>query len=50
MIIGETYAGRLTSFDIDADKQLGNRKVWAKMMQLGTTLALDLHWRLYIEY
>ena len=32
MIIGETYAGRLTSFDIGLDKRLSNRKVWAKMM------------------
>lgn len=32
LIIGETYAGRLTSFDIGLDKKLSNRKVWAKMM------------------
>ena len=32
LILGETYAGRLTSFDINADKTLSNRKVWAQMM------------------
>ena len=32
LIIGETYAGRLTSFDINPDKTLSNRKIWAQMM------------------
>ena len=32
LIVGETYAGRLTSFDINSDKTLSNRKVWAQMM------------------
>ena len=32
LIVGETYAGRLTSFDINPDKTLSNRKVWAQMM------------------
>ena len=34
MILGETYAGRLTSFDINDDKSLSNRKVWPQMMTL----------------
>ena len=34
MILGETYAGRLTSFNINDDKSLSNRKVWAQMMPL----------------
>tara|TARA_B100000780_G_scaffold52745_1_gene32702 strand:+ start:919 stop:1833 length:915 start_codon:yes stop_codon:yes gene_type:complete len=32
LIVGETYAGRLTSFDINSDKTLSNRKIWAQMM------------------
>ena len=32
MIIGETYGGKLTSFDINSDGSLSNRKVWAQMM------------------
>lgn len=32
IILGETYAGRLTSFDINPDKTLSNRKIWAQMM------------------
>ena len=32
MIIGETYGGKLTSFDISSDGSLSNRKVWAQMM------------------
>ena len=34
LIVGETYAGRLTSFDINPDKTLSNRKVWAQMMPI----------------
>jgi sugar lactone lactonase YvrE len=34
MILGETYAGRLTSYDINDDKSLSNRKVWAQLMPL----------------
>ena len=34
MIIGETYAGRLTSFDIDKEGKLSNRKVWSQMIPL----------------
>ncbi|TYZ60673.1 hypothetical protein PybrP1_000323 [[Pythium] brassicae (nom. inval.)] len=29
LIVAETYAGRLTAFDIAADGQLSNRRVWA---------------------
>ena len=32
MVIGETYAGRLTSFDINSDGSLSNREIWAQMM------------------
>ena len=32
MIIGETYGGKLTSFDIDENKKLSGRKVWAQMI------------------
>ena len=32
LIVGETYAGRLTSYDINPDKTLSNRKIWAQMM------------------
>ena len=32
MIIGETYGGRLTSFDINSDGSLTNRQIWAQMM------------------
>jgi Gluconolactonase len=32
LIIGETYAGRLTAFDIDTNGNLSNRRIWAYMM------------------
>ena len=32
LIVGETYASRLTAFDINSDKTLSNRQTWAKMM------------------
>ena len=32
LIIGETYGGRLTSFEIDENKRLSKRKVWAQMI------------------
>ena len=32
LIVGETYAGRLTVFDINSDKSLSNRQTWAKTM------------------
>ncbi|XOV89601.1 MAG: SMP-30/gluconolactonase/LRE family protein [Pseudomonadota bacterium] len=31
LIIGETYAGRLTAFDIDDRGRLSNRRVWAEI-------------------
>ncbi len=30
LVVAETFAGRLTAFDIDADGGLGNRRVWAQ--------------------
>src|SRR4029079_10233593 len=30
LIISESFAGRLTAFDIDADGSLSNRRVWAE--------------------
>jgi sugar lactone lactonase YvrE len=30
LIIGESFAGRLTAFDIDAAGSLSNRRVWAE--------------------
>ena len=29
LIVGETYAARLTAFDINQDATLSNRRVWA---------------------
>ena len=34
LIIGETYAGRLTSFDISTNRNLSNRRIWARMMPI----------------
>ncbi len=34
LIIGETYAARLTAFDIDTDGSLSNRRVWAELSQI----------------
>ncbi|MFL5887205.1 MAG: SMP-30/gluconolactonase/LRE family protein [Thermoleophilaceae bacterium] len=31
LIVGESYAGRLTAFDIDSDGGLSNRRVWADL-------------------
>jgi sugar lactone lactonase YvrE len=31
MIVGETFAGRMTAFDIAADGSLSNRRVWAAL-------------------
>jgi sugar lactone lactonase YvrE len=31
LIVGETYASRLTAFDIEPDGSLSNRRVWAKL-------------------
>ncbi|MDA8140575.1 MAG: SMP-30/gluconolactonase/LRE family protein [Desulfobacteraceae bacterium] len=34
-IVGETYAARLTAFDIEADGSLSNRRIWAVFDDLG---------------
>lgn len=31
LIVGESFAGRLTAFDIDADGNLSNRRIWATL-------------------
>lgn len=31
LIVGETFAGRLSAFDVDPDGSLGNRRVWATL-------------------
>jgi sugar lactone lactonase YvrE len=31
LIVAESYAGRLTAFDVDADGSLSNRRVWADL-------------------
>jgi sugar lactone lactonase YvrE len=31
LVVGESYAKRLTAFDIDADASLSNRRVWADL-------------------
>ena len=33
MIVGESYAGRLTAFDVAADGALSGRRVWAQLPQ-----------------
>jgi len=33
LIVGETFAGRMTAFDIAADGSLSNRRVWAALPQ-----------------
>lgn len=35
LIVGETYAARLTAFDIAADGSLSNRRTWAQFDDLG---------------
>ena len=34
-VVGETYASRLTAFDIEADGSLANRRIWAQFDSLG---------------
>jgi len=44
LIVGESYAARLTAFDVDADGDLSNRRVWADLSGAGITadgIALD---------
>ena len=31
LVVAETFAGRLTAFDINSDKSLSNRRVWAQL-------------------
>src|SRR5262249_7893393 len=33
LIVGESYAGRLTAFDVARDGALSNRRVWAQLPQ-----------------
>lgn len=34
-VVGETYASRLTAFDIETDGSLSNRRIWAEFDSLG---------------
>ena len=34
-VVGETYASRLTAFDIETDGSLANRRIWAEFDSLG---------------
>jgi sugar lactone lactonase YvrE len=34
LIVGETYAARLTAFDINSDSTLSNRRVWADLAKI----------------
>jgi sugar lactone lactonase YvrE len=41
LIVAESYAGRLTAFDIDADGSLSNRRVWADLGEGGDGICID---------
>src|SRR5262245_61802441 len=41
LIIAESFAGRLSAFDIDEDGGLSNRRVWADLGQGGDGICLD---------
>jgi sugar lactone lactonase YvrE len=41
LIVAESFAGRLTAFDIAADGSLSNRHVWAELGQGGDGICLD---------
>jgi sugar lactone lactonase YvrE len=41
LIIAESYAGRLTAFDIAGDGSLGNRRVWAELGEGGDGICID---------
>jgi sugar lactone lactonase YvrE len=41
LIIAESFAGRLSAFDIDADGGLSNRRVWAELGQGGDGICID---------
>ncbi len=49
LIIGETFGGRLTAFDIGADGSLGNRRVWAATSpRMPDGIALDAKGRVWM--
>jgi sugar lactone lactonase YvrE len=49
LIVGETFAGRLTAFDIAADGKLSNRRVWASTMpKVPDGIALDADGNIWI--
>jgi sugar lactone lactonase YvrE len=41
LIVAESYLGRLTAFDIDADGGLSNRRVWADQGEGGDGMCMD---------
>jgi sugar lactone lactonase YvrE len=49
LIVGETFAGCLTAFDIGAEGKLGNRRVWASTMpRVPDGIALDAKGNIWI--
>jgi len=49
LIVGETFGGCLTAFDIGADGKLGNRRVWASTMpRVPDGIALDAKGNIWI--
>lgn len=41
LLVAETFAGRITAFDIDADGDLDNRRVWARFGETPQTEDVD---------
>ena len=41
LIVAESFAGRLSAFDVDADGGLSNRRVWAELGQGGDGICMD---------
>jgi sugar lactone lactonase YvrE len=41
LIVAESFAGRLTAFDVAADGSLSNRRVWAELGEGGDGICLD---------
>jgi sugar lactone lactonase YvrE len=41
LIVAESFAGRLSAFDIDADGGLSNRRVWADLGEGGDGICID---------
>jgi sugar lactone lactonase YvrE len=41
LIVAESFAGRLSAFDVDPDGGLSNRRVWAELGQGGDGICLD---------